>query len=69
MSDNDEHSILRDAFNRLQIQLCGLRGSLSFGETFLQEFADKADRAVNVGLYLDAGCGCRAGIFTRRRWG
>jgi hypothetical protein len=52
---DDDHSDLRGTWARLNSRLRDLRQNLDFGDdTFHVEFADKANRAANVALHLDA---------------
>lgn len=52
---DDDHSDLRGTWARLNSRLRDLRQNLDFGDdTFHVEFADKANRAANLALHLDA---------------
>ncbi|GAA4718139.1 hypothetical protein [Nocardioides conyzicola] len=53
MTGDDDHRLLRAAWTRLHTRLRDLRVNLEFGDTYLMEFADKADRAANLALHLE----------------
>ncbi|MET8518473.1 hypothetical protein [Nocardioides sp. NPDC004968] len=55
MTADDDHSDLRGAWARLNSRLRDLRQNLDFGDdTFHVEFAEKANRAANLAVHLDA---------------